>query len=64
MIPRALAERLPSELPDYAPLRARTHAPPGSSWGLFGSDHQVGTLNFRAWHDLRSTTDARAERSR
>jgi kynurenine formamidase len=30
----------------YAELRARQDAPPGSSWGLFGSDDELGTLNF------------------
>lgn len=30
----------------YAELRQRTDAPPGSSWGLFGPNDQVGTLNF------------------
>ena len=44
----------PGALPDYATLRARTDAPPGSSWGLFGSDDQVGTLNFLRWADLRA----------
>lgn len=41
-------------LPDYAALRTRTDAPPGSSWGLFGSDDQLGTLNFLAQNDLRT----------
>lgn len=30
----------------YEELRRRTDAPPGSSWGLFGADDEVGTLNF------------------
>jgi kynurenine formamidase len=33
-------------LPTYAQLRSRTDAPPGTSWGLFGSDDQLGTLNL------------------
>mgnify|MGYP001575942514 FL=1 len=33
-------------LPDYNELLERTDAPPGSSWGLFGKDDQLGTLNF------------------
>lgn len=33
-------------LPTYAELMARTDAPPGSAWGLFGPDDQVGTLNL------------------
>jgi len=43
-----------ANLPDYATLRTRTDAPPGSSWGLFGADDQVGTLNFLAFNDLRT----------
>ena len=42
------------DLPDYAALRARTDAPPGSSWGLFGPGDQLGTLNFLALGDLRA----------
>jgi kynurenine formamidase len=33
-------------LPTYRELLERTDAPAGSSWGLFGSDDQLGTLNF------------------
>jgi kynurenine formamidase len=33
-------------VPTYAELRARTDAPPGSSWGVFGQDDEVGTINF------------------
>jgi len=33
-------------LPHYAELARRADAPPGSSWGLFGPDDQLGTLNF------------------
>jgi kynurenine formamidase len=36
----------PARLPTYAELLARTDAPPGTSWGLFGADDQVGTLNL------------------
>ncbi|MDQ7907515.1 cyclase family protein [Phytohabitans sp. ZYX-F-186] len=32
--------------PDYAALCARTDGPPGSSWGLFGPDDDLGMLNF------------------
>lgn len=35
-----------SALPNYAVLLRRSDAPPGSAWGLFGSDDQLGTLNF------------------
>ncbi len=34
------------ELPRYDQLPARDSAPPGSSWGVFGDDDQVGTLNL------------------
>ncbi len=34
-------------LPSYADLRARTDgAPPGSAWGVFGDDDEVGTINL------------------
>jgi kynurenine formamidase len=36
----------PARLPTYAELRARTDAPPGTSWGIFGDDDQLGTLNL------------------
>lgn len=40
-------------LPTYAQLRERTDAPPGSSWGLFGADDQVGTLNLLRLNPLQ-----------
>jgi kynurenine formamidase len=33
-------------LPTYAELLARTDAPPGTSWGLFGARDELGTLNL------------------
>jgi len=33
-------------LPTYKDLLMRQDAPPGSTWGLFGPDDEVGTLNF------------------
>lgn len=30
----------------YRELRARGDGPPGSAWGVFGKDDEVGTLNF------------------
>lgn len=33
-------------LPNYCDLLARTDAPAGSTWGLFGPDDDLGTLNF------------------
>jgi kynurenine formamidase len=33
-------------LPTYAELLARTDAPPGTAWGLFGPDDELGTLNL------------------
>jgi hypothetical protein len=35
-----------SDIPTYSELLDRTDAPPGSSWGVFGADDQLGTLNF------------------
>ncbi len=35
-----------TRLPTYAELRARTDAPPGTSWGLFGARDELGTLNL------------------
>lgn len=32
--------------PSYQELTQRRDAPPGSSWGLFGADDDVGTVNF------------------
>jgi kynurenine formamidase len=36
----------PARLPTYADLRTRTDAPPGTSWGVFGDDDELGTLNL------------------
>src|ERR1700722_3221345 len=34
-------------LPSYAELRARTDgAPPGTAWGVFGDEDEVGTINL------------------
>ena len=38
--------------PSYDQLLARADGPPGSSWGLFGSQYQLGTLNFLQLADL------------
>ncbi|MBO0804082.1 MAG: cyclase family protein [Nocardiopsaceae bacterium] len=35
-----------AQVPIYRELLARTDGPPGSSWGVFGPDDQLGTLNF------------------
>ena len=37
---------LPARLPLYRELLARTDAPPGTAWGLFGDDDELGTLNL------------------
>ncbi|HUZ55120.1 MAG TPA: MmgE/PrpD family protein [Streptosporangiaceae bacterium] len=34
------------QVPTYAELRARTDAPAGSSWHVFGEGDQLGSLNF------------------
>ncbi len=44
----------PDRMPSYAQLLARTDAPRGSSWGLFGDDFQRGTLNFIGTEQVRS----------
>ena len=36
----------PLTLPTYAELLARRDAPPGTAWGLFGADDELGTLNL------------------
>lgn len=36
----------PARVPSYAELLQRTDAPPGSSWGVFGNDDELGMLNF------------------
>lgn len=33
-------------VPTYSALLRRTDAPAGSSWGVFGTDDELGTLNF------------------
>ena len=43
------------ELPSYRQLPVRPDAPPGSSWGLWGEDDQLGTLNL--------LTDERTQRA-
>src|SRR5262249_4750872 len=40
------AMSLPARLPTYRELLARTDAPPGTAWGIFGADDQLGTLNL------------------
>src|SRR5437660_8210811 len=45
--PRAVASLRPMPaLPRYADLPAKAGAPPGSSWGLWGDDDVLGTLNL------------------
>jgi hypothetical protein len=44
-----------ADVPTYRELLARSDGPPGSSWGVFGPDDQLGTLNF-----LTSQATARA----
>jgi hypothetical protein len=35
-----------ARIPTYAELLARTDAPRGSSWGVFGAEDEFGTINF------------------
>jgi kynurenine formamidase len=44
-----------ADVPTYRELLAREDGPPGSSWGVFGPDDQLGALNF-----LTSQATARA----
>ncbi|MBN9139395.1 MAG: cyclase family protein [Micrococcales bacterium] len=37
---------LPDRVPSYAELLRRTDGPPGSSWGVFGEEDELGMLNF------------------
>ncbi len=37
---------VPRELPSYQQLPVRPGAPSGSTWGLFGPDDEVGTINL------------------
>lgn len=48
----------PHELPTYAQLQARTDAPPGSAWHVFGPDDELGTINLL---DNRSVLAAAGE---
>jgi kynurenine formamidase len=45
-------------LPSYAALLDRTDAPPGSAWGLFGVDDQLGTLNFLSRDGLAAAANS------
>lgn len=46
----------PESLPTYAALLERQDAPPGSSWGLFGPDDHLGTLNLLGAEQARTAT--------
>src|SRR6266480_331263 len=48
-------------LPDYHELLRRTDAPAGSSWGLWGTDDQLGALNLLT--DERTAGAARLVRT-
>jgi kynurenine formamidase len=37
---------IPADVPAYDRLPVREGAPPGSAWGVFGDDDQVGTINL------------------
>lgn len=43
---RSLLGRMESTLLSYEEALKRVDAPPGSSWGLFGPEDELGTLNF------------------
>lgn len=44
--------------PTYRELLTRSDNPPGSSWGLFGADDQIGTLNFLALANLKESAQS------
>lgn len=47
LVDRALAaENREGVIPRYRDLPVAPGAPPGSSWGVFGADDQLGSLNF------------------
>jgi kynurenine formamidase len=46
------------KVPVYAELLRRSDGPPGSAWGLFGPDDQLGTLNFLDVHTTLRARDA------
>lgn len=46
------------DFPTYAELRARTDAPAGSAWGLFGDDDELGTLNHLSPERVREALAA------
>lgn len=52
---------LTDQLPSYDELLARTDAPAGSSWGLWGPDNDLGTLNLLT--DARTAAAARLVRT-
>ncbi len=54
---------MPDELPRYAELPVRPDAPPRSSWGLWGDDDVLGTLNLLTpERALRATASIRTGR--
>jgi hypothetical protein len=42
------------DLPSFADLPVRPGAPPGSSWGVWGDDDQIGTLNLIGPDEVRA----------
>lgn len=44
------------KLPDYDQLPIRKGAPPGSAWGVFGDDDELGTLNLLTPQRVREAT--------
>ena len=49
-------------LPTYAELLERQDAPPGSSWGVFGPDDHLGTLNLLGEDQARAAASTGAPR--
>lgn len=42
-----------ARLPRYVDLPVRDDAPPGSSWGVFGTDDEIGTINWLTPNTVR-----------
>ncbi len=45
------------DYPGFADLPVRAGAPGGSSWGVFGDDDQIGTLNFIGAEQVREAAE-------
>lgn len=51
---RSVEADVRGRIPTYRELLARNDAPAGSSWGVFGPDDELGSINFIAAEDVRA----------